>query len=125
MHWRLPSKYLSSGVLVAAGLIASTAPAAAAPAQPINISGVWSIRTNTSDYPSFTLTIIQNGTQLKGPGPMLGSIQGQAVAWEVFGVASEDFYGGKGAVDAAGTHMAGAFADGFGATGSFVGVKVG
>jgi hypothetical protein len=124
MHWRLPRKSVSSGILVAAPLIGGSTPAAAAPPQAINISGVWAIRTTTADYPSITLTIVQNGTRLVGPGPMLGTIQGQGVAWEVLGVSSEDFYGGKGAIDASGTHMTGDFADGFGATGSFVGVKV-
>jgi hypothetical protein len=88
------------------------------------VSGTWNFKTTTSDYPSFTLVIHQSGTHLAGAGPMVGVIHGQALAFEVLGVAVEDFFGGQGIVDASGTHMAGNFQDGFGAVGKFVATKV-
>jgi hypothetical protein len=111
---------------------AATVQTAADPALtlPGSVTGVWAFKTNDTpdNLVRFTLFLRQQGTSLvgfdTGGEPVLGSVTGQTLSFTVYGVSSEDDYGGQGTLGPNGRLLGGSFWDGYGFTGVFVAVKL-
>jgi hypothetical protein len=101
-----------------------------APAGSTSVTGVWTFATNDTvdNLTRFSLILRQSGTQVigfdGGGEPVFGSVSGSTLSFTVFGVSSEDDYGGQGTLAPGGRFLKGSFADGYGFSGVFVGVKL-
>lgn len=128
---------MSLGSMVLAGLLLTgggapmvtraAAPVALAPA---SVTGVWTFKTNDSpdNLVHFTLYLQQQGTSLTGfdtgGEPVRGTVTGNTLSFTVYGVSSEDDYGGQGTLGPNGRFLSGSFWDGYGFSGVFAAVKV-
>jgi hypothetical protein len=101
-----------------------------APAGLASVTGVWTFATNDfgDNLAHFTLLLRQRGTQVTGfdtgGEPVYGSVSGSTLSFTVYGVSSEDGYGGQGTLGPGGRLLSGSFWDGYGFAGVFSAVKL-
>jgi hypothetical protein len=127
-----------AGLLLCGGGSAPTFTQAAAPRATVrlasaglaSVTGVWTFATNDTgdNLARFTLLLRQRGALVTGfdtgGEPVYGRITGSTLSFTVYGVSSEDDYGGQGTLGPGGRLLSGSFWDGYGFTGVFSAVKL-